>query len=76
MTRRINMSIPIGTVSPKITTALRLDADLLEAMRRVKATDGVPVTTQIEIAVREWLRKRGVAVKVVRKRVVSRKDGA
>lgn len=57
------MSMLVGTVSPKTTTALRLDNALLEAMRRVKATDGVPVTTQIEMAVRVWLKKRGVTVK-------------
>ena len=47
------------SMSPKKTTALRLDTVLLDAMRRVKETDGVPVTTQIEMAVREWLTKRG-----------------
>jgi hypothetical protein len=48
-------------MSPKTTTALRLDDDLLEAMRTVKMTEGIPVTTQIEMAVREWLAKRGAA---------------
>jgi hypothetical protein len=46
-------------MSPKTTTALRLDDELLEAMRTVKATEGIPVTTQIEMAVREWLARRG-----------------
>jgi hypothetical protein len=46
-------------MSPKTPTALRLDDDLLEAMRTVKATEGIPMTTQIEMAVREWLTKRG-----------------
>lgn len=59
----------ISTVSPKTTTALRLDSDLLDAMRRVKATDGVPVTTQIEMAVRVWLKKRGVTVKTGKRSV-------
>ena len=43
----------------KETTALRLDRTLLAAMRRVRQTEGVPVTTQIEMAVRAWLEKRG-----------------
>ncbi len=59
-------------MSPKTTTALRLDDTLLEAMRRVKATDGIPVTTQIEMAVREWLTKRG-ALKTAPKRERTRK---
>jgi hypothetical protein len=54
-------------MSPKTTTALRLDDELLEAMRSVKATEGIPVTTQIEMAVREWLAKRG-SVKPAAKR--------
>ena len=60
-------------MSPKETTALRLDQDLLAAMRRVKQTDGIPVTTQIEMAVREWLKKRGVLEKADRKRATTRK---
>ena len=61
-------------MSPKEQTALRLDTDLLEAMRSVKDTDGIPVTTQIEMAVREWLKNRGVVVKkAARKRVAPRK---
>ena len=58
----------VTTMSPKETTALRLNTDLLEAMRRVKQQDGVPVTTQIEMAVREWLEKRGALQKTDRKR--------
>jgi hypothetical protein len=46
-------------MSPKSKTAFRLDSTLLEAMRSVKEEQGIPVTTQIEMAVREWLVKRG-----------------
>ena len=49
-------------MSPKKTTALRLDTALLAAMRQVKEIDGVPMTTQIEMALREWLTKRGVQI--------------
>ena len=59
-------------MSPKEPTALRLDTTLLETMRRVKQQDGIPVTTQIEMAVREWLEKRG-ALKAGRKRASTRK---
>jgi hypothetical protein len=52
----------------KETTALRLDTTLLEAMRRVKLQDGIPVTTQIEMAVREWLVKRGALKNADRRR--------
>ena len=60
-------------MSPKTSTAMRLDSTLLQAMRDVKATEGIPVTTQIEMAVREWLTKRGTIKKTGRKRAVTRK---
>ena len=50
-------------MSPKELTAFRIDVDLLEAMRRVKDEDGIPVTTQIEKAVADWLQRRGVKLK-------------
>ena len=62
------------SMSPKESTALRIDVDLLEAMRAVKDREGIPVTTQIEMAVREWLKSRGVVVnKAERKRASTRK---
>ena len=60
--------MPILVAMSKETTALRLDTTLLEAMRRVKLQDGIPVTTQIEMAVREWLVKRGVLKNADRRR--------
>jgi len=59
-------------MSPKEATALRLDVELLDAMRRVKAEEGIPVTTQLEMAVRQWLEQRGT-LKADRKRAVTRK---
>jgi hypothetical protein len=43
----------------KELTALRLDAELLEAMRRVRAQEGIPITTQIEFALHKWLTAKG-----------------
>jgi hypothetical protein len=60
-------------MSPKEATALRLDVDLLEAMRKVKEAEGIPVTTQIELGVREWLKRRGVVVKTERRRAATRR---
>jgi hypothetical protein len=48
-----------GTVSPKDKTALRLEPGLLDALRAIKAREGIPVTTQIEFAIRDWLKKKG-----------------
>jgi hypothetical protein len=44
-------------MSPKESTALRIDVDLLDAMRDLKDRKGIPVTTQIEMAVRNWLKE-------------------
>lgn len=60
-------------MSPKEFTGFRIDDRLLEAMRMLRDTEGIPVTTQVEMAVRDWLKKRGVIVKSERKRVAARK---
>ena len=54
-------------MSPRELTAFRLPQELLDAMRAYKERQGVPVTTQIEKAVTEWLKKRGVVVNTKRK---------
>lgn len=68
-------NIQRSAMSPKELAAFRIDVDLLEAMRQVKDTDGIPVTTQIEKAVADWLKRRGVVVKrkTERKRPAGRK---
>ena len=43
--------------------SVRLDPDILEAMRKFKAAVGVPVAVQIEKAATAWLSKQGVTVK-------------
>lgn len=60
-------------MSPKTMTAVRLDSTLLDTMRRVKEEEGIPVTTQIEMAVREWLIDRGALAKTARKRASTRR---
>jgi hypothetical protein len=61
-------------MSPKEPTALRVDVALMQAMRDLRDLKGVPVTAQIEMAVREWLkREHGITVKADRSRVTTRK---
>ena len=45
---------------PKTFTAFRVAPELLEAMREIKAVDGVPMSVQIDFAMRAWLQARGV----------------
>lgn len=54
-------------------TTIRLQPELLEAMRQVKDRDGIPIAVQVDFAVREWLQRRGTKVKAQGKRAVTRK---
>ena len=57
----------------KQLTALRLDADLLEAMRRLQERDGISFSEQMRRALRPWLESKGVIKKAEGKRAVTRK---
>jgi hypothetical protein len=50
-------------LSPKELTAFRVAPELMEAMRKVKATKGVPIAVQLDFALRKWLKAQGVDVK-------------
>jgi hypothetical protein len=62
-------------MSPKEFTAFRMAPELMDAMRRLKTRDGVPFSVQVDFALREWLRKKGIVVdhKADRKRATTRK---
>jgi len=53
-------------MSPKAFTAFRVAPELLEAMREIKATQGVPMSVQVDFALRKWLDARGVTVKTAK----------
>jgi hypothetical protein len=50
-------------MSPKELTAFRVDADIMEALRRVKDRDGVPLSVQVDRGLRAWLADKSVALK-------------
>ena len=58
---------------PKTFTAFRVAPELLEAMREIKTTDGVPMSVQVDFAVRAWLQARGVQVRTEPKRRTAEK---
>lgn len=72
-------SIPVYTIdssamSPKAMAAFRMAPDLMAAMRELKDRDGVPLSEQIDRALRAWLPTKGISVqKTDRKRVSPRK---
>jgi hypothetical protein len=49
-------------VSPKELTAFRIEPEIMDALRRVKDRDGVPLSVQVDRALRAWLDKKGVPV--------------
>ena len=50
-------------MSPKELTAFRVEADIMEGLRRVKNRDGVPLSVQVDRALRAWLAKKGIPLK-------------
>ena len=56
----------------KQLTALRLDDDLLEGMRRLQERDGISFSEQMRRAIRPWLESKGV-IKAQGKRAGTRK---
>ena len=60
-------------MSPKEMTTIRLEPELLAAMREVKAREGIPVAVQVDFAAREWLARKGIKVKSANRRVSPRR---
>jgi hypothetical protein len=60
-------------MSPKELTAFRIDPDVMEGLRLVKDRDGMPLSVQVDRALRAWLESKGAVKKTERKRVVARK---
>lgn len=53
------------TPTRKVAT-FRVDQDLLEAMQRLQARDGIQVSEQIRRALRPWLEAKGVLARAAR----------
>jgi hypothetical protein len=49
-------------MSPKELTAFRIEPKIMDAMRRLKDRDGVPLSVQVDRALRAWLEEKGVPV--------------
>ena len=61
------------TVSPKMPYTLKIDPELLKALRTIKTRDGIAESEQIRRGIRLWLKQKGVTVEAGRKRAVTRK---
>ena len=61
-------------MSPKEFTAFRIEPEWMAGLRKVKERDLIPLSVQVDQALRVWLKSRGIAVeKAERKRVAPRK---
>jgi hypothetical protein len=62
-------------VSPRQLTNFRIDNELLDALRRIKNRDGIPLSEQVRRALRTWIEQKGETVeeKTDRPRVSPRK---
>ena len=49
-------------MSPKELTAFRIEPDIMEGLRRVKDRDGVPLSVQVDRALRAWLKQKGITL--------------
>jgi hypothetical protein len=60
-------------MSPKSYYTFMIDPDLAQALKALKARDGIPESEQIRRALRLWLERQGVIKKAERKRAATRK---
>jgi len=49
-------------MSPKELTAFRVDEDVMAGLRAVKERDFIPLSVQVDQALRAWLKSRGIRV--------------
>ena len=58
---------------PKRPYTLKIDPDLLDALRSIKERDGIPESEQIRRGIKLWLEQKGMAVKAGHRRAVTRR---
>ena len=47
-------------MTTKELTAFRMAPELMAALRAIRDREGIPVAVQVDFAVRDWLKRRGV----------------
>ncbi len=60
-------------MSPKELTAFRVAPDIMAGLRAIKERDGVPLSVQLDRALRAWLDAKGVQTKAASRRVSPRR---
>lgn len=49
-------------MAPKELTAFRIDPEVMAGLRHIKERDGVPLSVQVDRALRAWLESKGAPV--------------
>ncbi|MCX6539608.1 MAG: hypothetical protein NT151_11855 [Acidobacteria bacterium] len=60
-------------MSPKELTAFRVAPDIMAGLRAIKERDGVPLSVQLDRALRAWLDAKGMQTKTASRRVQPRR---
>jgi len=50
-------------MSPKELTAFRIEPEIMDGLRRVKDRDGIPLSIQVDRALRAWLERKDLILK-------------
>jgi hypothetical protein len=62
------MVYTIVDVAPKQPYHVKLDRELIQALRAIKTREGIPESEQIRRGIRLWLQSKGVKVEADRQR--------
>lgn len=57
----------------KELTAFRVDPEIMAGLRQVKVRDGVPLSVQVDRALRAWLALKGTSTKPAPRRAGTRR---
>jgi hypothetical protein len=60
-------------MSPKELTAFRMAPEIMAGLRYIKDRDGVPMSVQVDRALRAWLQAKGAEAKAAPRRVRPRR---
>jgi hypothetical protein len=52
--------VPMKKASQSKMYSMRLEIALINALQKIKARDGIPVTEQVKRAIKTWIKKKGV----------------
>ena len=55
-------------MSPNELTAFRVEPAVMEGLRAIKAKEGLPISVQVDFALKAWLKKKAPKKKTTKRR--------